>query len=60
MSRERWDEVNVKHDPDQSMDVSADFEDRSASNILPDWTRSALPGGAPPANVSYTIAEVGA
>ncbi|KAG6891366.1 hypothetical protein C0992_008077 [Termitomyces sp. T32_za158] len=59
VSRERWDEANVKHDPDQSMDVSADFEDRSASNILPDWTRSILPSGAPAANVSYTITEVG-
>ncbi|KAH0585318.1 hypothetical protein H2248_008559 [Termitomyces sp. 'cryptogamus'] len=60
VSRERWDEVNMKHDPDQSMDVSADFEDRSASNILPDWTRSPLPGGAPAANVSRIVAEIGA
>ncbi|KAG6900826.1 hypothetical protein C0993_000145 [Termitomyces sp. T159_Od127] len=60
VSRERWDEANVKHDSDQGMDVSADFEDRSASNVLPDWTRSILPGGAPAANVSHTIAEVGA
>ncbi|KAG6862467.1 hypothetical protein C0995_000013 [Termitomyces sp. Mi166 len=58
VSRERWDEVNIKHDPDQSMDVSADFEDRSASNILPDWTRTSLPSGAPAANVSRTLAEV--
>ncbi|KAG6916054.1 hypothetical protein DXG01_008627 [Tephrocybe rancida] len=60
VSRERWDEANMKHDPDQSMDISADFEDRSASNILPDWTRTQLPAGAPAANISRILAEVGA
>ncbi|KAG6821321.1 hypothetical protein H0H93_000182 [Arthromyces matolae] len=60
VSRERWDEVNTRHDPDESMDVSADFEERSASNILPDWTRSPLSGGAPVANVTRILAEVGA
>ncbi|KAG6857384.1 hypothetical protein H0H87_004746 [Tephrocybe sp. NHM501043] len=59
VSRERWDEANTKHDPDQSMDVSADFEDRAASNILPDWTRTPLPVGAPVANVFRIMAEVG-
>ncbi|GLB40286.1 putative actin family protein [Lyophyllum shimeji] len=62
IAREKWDEANAKHDPDQSMDVSADFEDRAAKNILPDWTRTLLPIGAPPANVPRvsTQTEVGA
>ncbi|KAG6865791.1 hypothetical protein C0991_011783 [Blastosporella zonata] len=60
VSREKWDEANTKHDPDESMDVAADFEDRSASNILPDWTRTPLPAGAPAANVSRILLEIGA
>ncbi|KAG6828624.1 hypothetical protein H0H92_007269 [Tricholoma furcatifolium] len=60
VSRESWDEANTIHDPDESMDVSADFEDRIAKNILPDWTRTPLPNGAPPANVSRILTEVGA
>ncbi|KAG5647019.1 hypothetical protein DXG03_001744 [Asterophora parasitica] len=50
VAREKWDEENTNHDPDQSMDITADFEDRAARNILPDWTRTPLPSGAPPAN----------
>ncbi|KAF5372771.1 hypothetical protein D9615_010125 [Tricholomella constricta] len=58
VAREKWDEANTNHDPDQSMDVSAGFEDRAAKNILPDWTRTPLPSGAPPASAPRI--EVGA
>lgn len=60
--REKWDEVNAHHDPDESMDMS-EFEDRRARNILPDWTSSPLPMGAPSANMNTRMAtqtEVGA
>lgn len=46
MAREKWDEANTIHDPEESMDISADFEDRTVRNILPDWTRVPLSGGA--------------
>ncbi|KAG5636655.1 hypothetical protein H0H81_007274 [Sphagnurus paluster] len=57
VAREKWDEANANLDPDQSMDVSADFEERAAKNILPDWTRTPLPSGAPPANVPRILTE---
>ncbi|RDB26426.1 Actin-related protein 10 [Hypsizygus marmoreus] len=61
VAREKWDEANINHDPDESMDVSADFEDRSSRNILPDWTRTPLPAGAPSAKASLPPqTEVGA
>ncbi|KAF8071805.1 fungal-specific actin related protein [Lyophyllum atratum] len=62
VAREKWDEANTNHDPDQSMDISADFEERAARNILPDWTRTPLPAGAPTANAPHvpTQTEVGA
>jgi actin-related protein 10 len=60
VAREKWDEANTNHDPDTNMDVSADFEDRTARNILPDWTRTPLPSGAPPAISNLRQTEVGA
>lgn len=60
VAREKWDEANTNHDPDTSMDLSADFEDRTARNILPDWTRTPLTPGAPPATSNVSQTEVGA
>ena len=60
VAREKWDEANTNHDPDTSMDVSADFEDRTTRNILPDWTRTPLPPAAPSAISNTRQTEVGA
>lgn len=57
MAREKWDEiVDPRRDnPDNSMDVDPSAENTTAdqsarsSSIIPDWTRSPLPVGAPPA-----------
>jgi actin-related protein 10 len=64
VTREKWDEANANQDPEESMDLTADFEDRRVRNILPDWTKTPLPIGAPPANInrmpSQAEVEVGA
>ncbi|KAJ6623966.1 actin-domain-containing protein [Mycena sp. CBHHK59/15] len=39
----------ANRDGEGSMDVSADVDSRATQSILPDWTRSPLPAGAPPA-----------
>jgi actin-related protein 10 len=59
VAREKWDEANTNHDQDTDMDIPAEFEDRRARDILPDWTRTPLSVGAPPAQ-SGKQAEVGA
>ena len=47
--RERWDEEDVPpEDEDDAMQGIADTA-RSPRSILPDWTRTPLPVGAPPA-----------
>jgi actin-related protein 10 len=50
--REKWDEAdpadNADHDEDMPP-ISAGTLDRAPRNILPDWTRTPLPPGAPPA-----------
>lgn len=49
VAREKWDEADVQDDDeDDDMDLSPQTP-RSARSILPDWTRSPLPAGAPPA-----------
>ncbi|KXN91653.1 Actin-related protein 10 [Leucoagaricus sp. SymC.cos] len=52
VSREKWDEADVaaQDAEDEDMDVVAESPKRSTRSILPDWTRSPLPAGAPPAN----------
>ena len=48
--REKWDEADPAQDGDEDMPpVSAGALDRAPRNILPDWTRTPLPAGAPPA-----------
>lgn len=49
--RERWDEAEAEPEADDpsAMQVDPTTPPRP-SNILPDWTRSPLPYGAPPAN----------
>ena len=53
VARERWDEIddqNNRLNADESMDLSGDNVLQSHRSILPDWTRTPLPIGAPPAN----------
>lgn len=47
VAREKWDEADVQSD-DDAMETAPETM-RSPKNILPDWTRSPLPAGAPPA-----------
>lgn len=49
MARDKWDDDSSRN-ADDSMDLSTDVK-TPPRNILPDWTRSPLPVGAPPANV---------
>jgi actin-related protein 10 len=48
VAREKWDEADAQMDGDDGGDVSPQTP-HSARSILPDWTRSPLPVGAPPA-----------
>ncbi|KAJ6513068.1 fungal-specific actin related protein [Mycena sanguinolenta] len=45
VNREQWDMAEANRDGETSMDVSADMD--RAPIVLPDWTRSPLPAGAP-------------
>jgi actin-related protein 10 len=56
--REKWDEedANRNADDDEEMDVAPDSRTRSR-NILPDWTRTPLPAGAPPANIQRSATQ---
>lgn len=47
VAREKWDEAGDDPDPDDSI-VEGDVE--RIANVIPDWTRTPLPIGAPPAN----------
>ncbi|RPD74923.1 actin-domain-containing protein [Lentinus tigrinus ALCF2SS1-7] len=56
VQREKWDEAEAQPDEDVPMDSSpprpggaAGVRASPAKNILPDWTRTPLPVGAPPA-----------
>lgn len=57
MNREQWDMVEANRDGDASgMDVSMDGD--RGHIVLPDWTRSPLPAGAPSAVASQmTVAS---
>lgn len=50
--REKWDEAveKVRNAEDDDMEPSTEPSNRLARTILPDWTRSSLPVGAPSAN----------
>ncbi|KAJ7261803.1 fungal-specific actin related protein [Mycena haematopus] len=56
VNREQWDMAEASRDGDGSMDVSVDME--RASIVLPDWTRSPLPVGAPSAQMSSPSATM--
>ncbi|KAI0925654.1 hypothetical protein AcV5_008332 [Taiwanofungus camphoratus] len=47
--REKWDEANAQSDEDDTMGVTQEGLTRSPKSVLPDWTRTPLPVGAPPA-----------
>ena len=46
IAREKWDEAEVKPDEEDPMDLVVEIP-KSPHSILPDWTRSPLPTGAP-------------
>ena len=58
VAREKWDEADVQMEEDEEDDVSPTTPRSAARSILPDWTRSPLPAGAPPANVKPAAAPV--
>ncbi|KAJ6507969.1 fungal-specific actin related protein [Mycena vitilis] len=49
VNREQWDMAGANGDGDGGMDVPMDVDQRTQI-VLPDWTRSPLPSGAPSAN----------
>ncbi|KAI0047984.1 fungal-specific actin related protein [Auriscalpium vulgare] len=55
--REKWDEAEAQQDPDDSANFNIDLTHHATPNVIPDWTRSPLPIGAPPANPPPPIPE---
>lgn len=55
VAREKWDEADSQIDPDEEMVFAP--QTPSGQSILPDWTRSPLPVGAPPARAPQTGLE---
>lgn len=49
VAREKWDEADAQTDPDEEDIVISPQTPRKGQSILPDWTRTSLPVGAPPA-----------
>ncbi|CAL1717083.1 unnamed protein product [Somion occarium] len=49
ITREKWDEAEAHTNPDESMEQPMDPNAHTTYNLLPDWTRTPLPVGAPPA-----------
>lgn len=52
MAREKWDEADTHMDGDEDDDMESQSPVTPRSivrSILPDWTRTPLPVGAPPA-----------
>jgi actin-related protein 10 len=47
VAREKWDEAEGDPGPDDSM---VEGDGGRFANVIPDWTRTPLPIGAPPAN----------
>ena len=57
VARERWDEADAHMDEDEDMDSVSPVTPRSvAESILPDWTRTSLPAGAPSAKAPSVAA----
>ena len=56
VAREKWDENDPNRNIDDSMDISSDDKGPTSNfrNILPDWTKTLLPQGAPSVNVHTT------
>lgn len=59
VAREKWDENDPNRNTDDSMDVSSDSPTSNFRNILPDWTKTLLPQGAPSVNVHATDPGLG-
>jgi actin-related protein 10 len=57
LAREKWDEMGEQNRADEAMEVNEDGSEgvvttpQKPRSILPDWTKSTLLPGAPPANV---------
>jgi len=47
VTREKWDEMESQQEPHVDESLFADDSTKSSVGILPDWTRSPLPVGAP-------------
>ncbi|KAF7795277.1 hypothetical protein EIP86_006430 [Pleurotus ostreatoroseus] len=58
VAREKWDEADSQLDPDEDM-LFAPQTPRPTQNILPDWTRSPLPIGAPSAKIAQAVTGMG-
>ncbi|KAJ7285155.1 fungal-specific actin related protein [Mycena rebaudengoi] len=60
VNREQWDLADAANrDGEGSMDISLDVDHRTTQFILPDWTRSPLPAGAPSALPSQQLLSPG-
>ncbi|KAI0696903.1 actin-domain-containing protein [Cytidiella melzeri] len=52
VARERWDAADAQTDPDEDVEMEPQVQmPKSGQSVLPDWTRSPLPHGAPSARV---------
>lgn len=49
ITREKWDEAEARTNPDESMTIEPNA--KTVYELVPDWTRSPLPAGAPSAVV---------
>jgi len=53
VAREKWDEADPAQDVNEdTLPISVGALDRAPRNVLPDWTRTPLPTGAPPVSIS--------
>lgn len=46
ITREKWDEAEARTNPDESTTIESNA--KTVSELVPDWTRSPMPAGAPP------------
>lgn len=54
MAREKWDAADAHAEPDEDdpMEILVQTPKSVGRSILPDWTRSPLPQGAPAARIA--------
>ncbi|KAI6039887.1 actin-domain-containing protein [Pisolithus marmoratus] len=52
ITREKWDEAFSSQNDDDEAAITATDEEQLLKNIIPDWTRTPLPVGAPSASVA--------